>query len=177
MNHEVDNARMTSVAKKLVLTASLGLLLSLGLLRENYLHAQSAWPFAPPTTPMAQRNAMTLVINQVNLMQNAARTASSYTGGGGYGLLLQQFQSVRDQYNGFKSTLTPQQLSAGGNQLAELDDGLNIIQEAFNDYQTALANGQSQRTAFANLRQVLSEAMNVWVQEFRKDCRDLRVGW
>ena len=64
----------------------------------------------------------------------------------GYGLLVQQFQAVRDQYAGFKSTLNPQQLSSGANQMAELDAGLDIIQEAFTDYQTAVANGQSDYT-------------------------------
>jgi hypothetical protein len=120
---------------------------------------------------------MNLVINQVNWFRNSTRTASSYTGGGGYGLLVQQFQAVRDQYAGFKSTLTPQQLSSSANQVAELDAGLDIIQQAFNDYQTAVANGQSSATAFANMTQVLNEAMGVWVQEFKQDCRQMRVGW
>jgi hypothetical protein len=92
-------------------------------------------------------------------------------------MLMQQFQVVRDQYGSFKSTLNPQQLNVGANQLAELDAGLGIIAEAFTDYQTALANGQSDITAFNNLRQVLNEAMGVWVQEFKRTCNQLRVGW
>ena len=94
---------------------------------------------------MAQRNALNLLLNQVSWFQNATRTASSYTGGG-YGMLVQQFQAVRAQYSGLKSTLNPQQLASGANQLAELDAGLDIIQEAFTDYQTAVANGQSSTT-------------------------------
>ena len=90
---------------------------------------------------------------------------------------MQQFQAVRDQYAGFKSTLNPQQLNSGANQVAELDSGLDIIQEAFADYQNAVVNGQSDSSAFANMRQVLNEAMGVWVQEFKQDCRQLRVGW
>jgi hypothetical protein len=168
---------MKSFTKKLALPASLGLIVCLALLWANLVYAQAPWPFAPPTTPMAQRNAMNLVVNQVGWFQNATRTASSYTGGGGYGLLVQQFQAVRDQYAGFKSTLNPQQLSNGANLIAELDSGLDIIQEAFADYQAAIANGQSDSTAFANMRQVLNEAMGVWVQEFKQDCRQLRVGW
>jgi hypothetical protein len=92
-------------------------------------------------------------------------------------MLVQQFQAVCDQYAAFKTTLTPLQLNNGANQLAELDAGLNIIAEAFNDYQTALANGQSDITAYSNLRQVLNEAMGVWVQEFKRTCNQLRVGW
>jgi hypothetical protein len=168
---------MKTIIKKTVLPAALGLLVSLTLLWANLVYAQAPWPFAAPTTPMAQRNAMNLVVNQVSWFQNATRTASSYTGGGGYGLLVQQFQAVRDQYSGFKSTLNPQQLNSGANQVAELDSGLAIIQEAFADYQNAVANGQSDSSAFNNMKQVLNEAMGVWVQEFKQDCRQLRVGW
>jgi len=167
---------MKCSAKKLALPAALGLWVSLAVLLANMVSAQAQWPFAPPTTPMAQRNAMNLVINQVNWFQNATRTASSVAGGG-YGVLVQQFQAVRDQYAGFKSTLTPQQLTSGANQVAELDAGLDIIQEAFGDYQAAVANGQSSASAFRNLCQVLNEAIGVWVQEFKQDCRQLRVGW
>jgi hypothetical protein len=92
-------------------------------------------------------------------------------------MLLQQFQAVRDRYSALKGTLNPQQLSSGANQLAELDSGLDIIQEAFTDYQTAVANGQSSSSAFANLSRVLNEALRVWTQELKQDCRQLRVGW
>jgi hypothetical protein len=68
-------------------------------------------------------------------------------------------------------------LTSGANQLAELDAGLDIIQEAFTDYQTAVANGQSSNTASANLRQVLNKAIRVWTQELKRDRRQLRVGW
>ena len=167
---------MKSITKKLALPAALGLLVSLALLYATLAPAQTQWPFAPPTTPMAQRNAMNLVVNQVNWFQSATRTASSYTGGG-YGQLMQQFQAVRDQWAGFKSTLTPQQLTSGANQVAEFDSGLDIIQEAFGDYEAAVANGQSNASAFSNMCQVLYEAMGVWGQEFKQDCRQLRVGW
>jgi hypothetical protein len=167
---------MKSFTKHLALPAVLGLLVCLAALCANLVSAQAPWPFAAPTTPMAQRNAMNLVVNQVSWFQNATRTASSYAGGG-YGLLVQQFQAVRDQYSGFKSTLNPQQLNSGANQVAELDSGLDIIQEAFADYQNAVANGQSDSSAFSNMSQVLNEAMGVWVQEFKQDCRQLRVGW
>jgi hypothetical protein len=167
---------MKPITKKLALPAGLGLLVSLGALCANLVCAQAPWPFAPPTTPMAQRNAMNLVLNQINWFQNATRSASSLYNNG-YGLLTQQFQAVRDQYAGFKSTLNPQQLSSGANRLAELDAGLDIIQEAFTDYQTGVANGQSTYTALANMRRVLNKAIGVWAQEFKQDCRQLQVGW
>jgi hypothetical protein len=68
-------------------------------------------------------------------------------------------------------------LNSGANQLAELDSGLDIIQEAFTDYQTAVSNGQSNSTAFANMCRVLNQGMGVWAQELKRDCRQLRVGW
>jgi hypothetical protein len=158
------------------LSRGLGLLVSVAVLAVSAVYAQDQSPFAPPTTPMAQRNGLNLLLNHVNWFQNATRTASSYSGGG-YGLLVQEFQVVRGQYSGLKSTLTSQQWESGASQLAELDAGLDIIQEAFTDYQTAVVNGQSSTTASANLRQVLSEAMRVWTQELKQDCRQLRVGW
>jgi hypothetical protein len=167
---------MKFISSKLALPAGLGLLVSLAVLWASVVYAQAQWGVAPTTTPAAQRNALNLVVNQVGWFQNATRTASAY-GGNGYGQLVQQFQAVRDQYNGFKSTLNPQQLNDGANQLAELDSGLDIIQEAFTDYQNAVANGQSDSSAFSNMAKVLNEAMGVWVQEFKQDCRQLRVGW
>jgi hypothetical protein len=167
---------MKLITKKLAMPAGLGLLVGLAAFSAGPLGVQAQWPGAPQTNPMAQRNAMNLVLNQIKWFQNTTRTSGSYVGGG-YGMLVQQFQAVCDQYAAFKTTLTPLQLNTGANQLAELDAGLNIIQEAFTDYQTALANGQSDITAYNNLRQVLNQAMNVWAQEFRRTCGQLRVGW
>ena len=167
---------MKYISSKLAPPVGLGLLAGLVVLWASVVHAQAQLPFAPTTTPMAQRNALNLVVNQVSWFQNATRTASAYNGSG-YGMLVQQFQAVRDQYNGLKSTLNPRQLNDGANQLAELDSGLDIIQEAFADYQTAVANGQSGFSAFANMARVLNEAMGVWVRELKQDCSQLRVGW
>jgi hypothetical protein len=166
---------MKFISSQLTLPRVLGLLVSLAVLWASVVYAQVQLPFAPPTNPMAQRNAIDLVINQVNWFQNATRTASNYTGGG-YGLLVQQFQAVRDQYNRFKSTLTPEQLASSANQLAKLDAGLDIIQQAFTGYQTAVANGHSSNTASANLRQMLNKAIRVWTQELKQDRRQLRIG-
>ena len=166
---------MKYISCKFAPLRGLGLLVSLAVFWASMVYTQAQLPFAPPTTPMAQRNAMNLVLNQVNWFQNAARISSSYPGGG-YGLLVQQFQAVRDQYNGFKSTLTPQQLASSTNQLAELDAGLDIIQQAFTDYQTAVANGQPSNTVSANLRQVLNKAIQVWTHKLKQDRRQLRVG-
>ena len=166
---------MKFISSKLALPRGLGLLVSLAVLWASVVYTQAQLPFAPPTSPMVQRNALNLLLNQVNWFQNAARSASSYPDGG-YGLLAHQFQAVRDQYNGFKGTLPPQQLASSANQLAELDAGLDIIQQAFTDYQTAVANGQSSNTASANLRQVLNKAIQVWTHKLKQGRRQLRVG-
>ena len=167
---------MNPISTRLPLPLRLGLLAAIALLCASAIYTQAQWPITPATTPMAQRNAYNLVNNQVSWFQNATRTASSYQGSG-YGVLLQQFQNVSGQYAALKNSLNPQQLNAGGNQLAELDSGLNIIQEAFADYQTAVANGQSASTAFSNMAQVLNQAMAVWVREFKQVCRQLQVAW
>ena len=166
---------MKFISSKLALPRGLGLLVSLAVLWASVVYTQAQLPFAPPTSPMVQRNALNLLLNQVNWFQNAARSASSYPDGG-YGLLVHQFQAVRDHYNRFKSTLTPQQLASSTNQLAELDAGLDIIQKAFTNYQTAVANGQSSNTASANLRQALNKAIQVWTHKLKQHRRQLRVG-
>jgi len=167
---------MKTTIKKLTQTWRLVPVAGLVALFAGLVGIQAQWPSVPPTNRMAQRNAMNLVLNQITWFQTTTRTGGSYVGGG-YGNLLQQFQAVGDQWAGFKATLTPQQLNIGGNQVAELDAGLDIIAEAFTDYQTAVANGQSDITAFNHLRQVLNQAMAVWGQRFNQTCRQLRVGW
>src|ERR1039458_4734251 len=117
---------MKLISSKLTLPRGLGLLVILAALWASVVCTQAQLPFAPPTNPLAQHNALNLLLNQVNWFQNAARSASSNPGGA-YGLLVHQFQAVRDQYNGLKSSLTSQQLASSANQLAELDAGLDII--------------------------------------------------
>ena len=140
------------------------------------LPAGAQWPFAPPTTPSAQRSALNSVRAQINWLQNATRTAPSY-GGQGYGNLVQTFQAVRDAYGALKQTLTPQQSAYGANELAELDAGLDIIQEAFENYGEDLDGGQSATTALNNLCRILRQSSDLWLQELNKACSRLRVGW
>ena len=158
--------------KRIALLTGPGFLACLLTISALQVYAQP-WPYVPATNPMAQNNAMNLVLNQVRMCQNATR-AGSYQNG--YGLLSQQFQEVRNQYAGFKGTLTPWQSGYGGNRLADLDAGLDIIQEAFGYYQTAVANGQPASHAFNNLKQVLNRALGVWGQEFKQVCSQVRVG-
>jgi hypothetical protein len=156
-------------------------LTALAVLSAGLLYAQVPWgnPIpgaATPTTPMAQRNAKAIVQNQVNWFQNSTRTASSY-GDGGYGQVWQQFQTMQGAFIAFKNTLNEWQLSQGANELAELDAGLGILEEAFSNYTQDVNDGQSSTSAFNNMCQVLRQASGVWLQEFNNVCNRLRVGW
>ena len=167
---------MKRKAQKLIAVAGLASLVVLALLSPRLLRAQPPWGFAPPNSPMAQRNALNVVQAQVNWLQNACRIASGYATGS-YGNVWQQFTMLCAAYNSFKATLTEQQLAAGANELAELDAGLGILQEAFTDYQQQVAAGQSSSSALRRMCQDLDEAAGVWWNELNNDSQQLGVGW
>jgi hypothetical protein len=173
---------MKLIERKYFVVAGLaGLVVVLAII-PRVLRAQPQWPFAPPpgmptpTTPDAQRNALSNLRTQVGWLQNATRTAPNYNSGG-VGLLWQQFQVVRASYQTFTTTLNPQQQAYGANDLAELSAGLDILQESFTNYQNDVASGRSPDAALSELCQVLRQAAGVWLQELNKDCGQLRVGW
>ena len=129
-----------------------------------------------PTDANTQRNAMANVRNAVGWLQNATRTASNYRTGGD-GMVWQQFQGLRNAFNGLTMTLNPQQAATGANEMAELSAGLDIMQEAFSNYQEDVAAGRPASLALSDMCQVLRQAAGVWLQEFNKDCARLRVGF
>ena len=151
-------------------------LLPLLIVALSLLSVSGQWPFATPTTPQAQRNALSAVRSQVGWVQNATRSASTY-GAQGYGSLAQQFDGLRQAWAGLKSPLNPNQLAYGANALAELDAGLDIIQEAFADYQADIAGGQNYAPALSNLCRVLREGSGLWLQQLNKVSGQLRIGW
>jgi len=128
------------------------------------------------SSPGAQRSAMGAVRSQVGALQNATQTAPDYVTGA-YGLVYQQFQSLRGAFNGLTFTLNPQQAANGANEIAELSGGLDIIQEAFGNYQNDVASGRSPSAALLDMCQVLGQAAGVWLQEFNQDCSQMRLGW
>ena len=75
-----------------------------------------------------------------------------------------------------KQTLNPQQRAYGANAFAELDAGLDILQEAFTNFQNDVGAGRNPRSAFRDMCQVLRQASQVWAQQLNKDCSSLRVG-
>jgi hypothetical protein len=139
------------------------------------------WPYgAPPpiqvpTTPSARRGALNSVRSQARWLQNATRTVSDNNGGAG--LVWQQFQYLRGTYSSLTMTLTQQQQASGANELAELSAGLDILQEAFTNYQNDVASGRPSAIALNDLCEVLRQATAVWLQELNQDCARLRVGW
>ena len=139
------------------------------------VRAQAPWGLAAPTTPNAQRNALNVVKSQVDWLQNAIRTAPNYRQGG-YGVLRQAFDGLRGAYFAFKPTLTQKQLYYGANDLAELDAGLDIIQEAFGNFQEDINDGRDGASALHSLCQVLGQATGVWWQELKQDSARLGVG-
>jgi hypothetical protein len=134
------------------------------------------WAFNPDTTPHAQRNALNSVRSQVGWLQNSTRTASNF-GDQGYGNVWRNFQEVRLSFGALMQTLTPQQSAYGANDLAELNAGLDIIQEAFTNYQQDIAAGESVSTALANMCRVLRQASTLWLQQLNKTSSRLKIGW
>jgi len=171
---------MKTATHKFTLSVAVALLVVLCPISPQPILAQ--YPFAPflgtagPTSPDAQRNAMSSVEAQVAWLQNATRTASAYNTGA-VDLVWSQFQALCNSYNAFTTTLNPQQAAYGANELAELSSGLNILQEAFTNYQDDLASGRAAGLALRDMCQVLNQAAGIWLQEFKQDCARLRVGW
>ena len=167
---------MKRLSRKMLLTGLVVTLVPLFFVWPRALRAQIPWGVPTPTTPSAQRNALNMLRSQVTWFQNTTVTAPNYLGDS-YGMVWQQFQSLRGAYNAFKATLNQRQWNFGGNELAELDAGLDIIQEAFGDYQEDVAAGQSSSSAFNRMCQDLNEAAGVWLQELNKDTARMHVGW
>jgi len=169
------------MAKGFTVLERVGILIALAILSAFPIRAQMPWGYPSPaieaTTPAdAQRNALTALQTQVRAFQNTARTSSGLVNDG-YSRVWQQFQGVRSIYGTFKSTLTPQQVNYGANELADLDAGLDIIQEAFTEYQRDVASGRSSLTALRDMCRVLDQAMAVWLQQLNTNSSRLRVGW
>ncbi len=139
-----------------------------------------AWVSSPlpmpfSTTPEAQRAAMNNVRSRVDSLKDAALRANRYAAGAEVPVW-QAYRAVYAEFLGFTRTLTPQQASAGANELAELTEGLNIIGEAFANLRDDLASGRPSAQALADLCYIVRKATDVWVAQFNKDCTWLRVG-
>jgi hypothetical protein len=146
--------------------------------------AAALWPvsalaqwafFDTPTTSTAQRNALHSVQSQVGWLQNSTRTAQQ--GEQGYGNVWRSFQDLRLGFFALTQTLTPRQSMYGANDLAELNAGLDLIQEAFTNYEEDIAAGRPAGPALQNLCRVLHQGSVLWSRELNKTSSRLRIGW
>jgi hypothetical protein len=149
--------------------------LAIGLMTLLPEGVSAQWPIAQGTSAGAQRNALAELQSQARWLENATRTAPNL-GAQGCDNLRQQFQAFRNAYNSLKQSLTPRQLADGANALAELDAGLDILEEGFANYQEDVAAGRPVGPALQNLCQALREGSRLWLQECNKICAQLRVG-
>ncbi len=141
----------------------------------GFVRAQYVRP-AGMASPDDQRNALNAVRGQVGWLQNATRTAPGY-GPNAYEMVARQFRALRLTFNGLKSTLTPQQLMYGGNDLAELEAGLDILEEAFAIYQEEVGAGRAPMVTLRSMCDVLARGSVVWVKELEKVGSRMRIGW
>jgi hypothetical protein len=166
---------MKTTVRKWLLVSAVSLLAMVATLTPGQLRGQSPWPGGAPITPEGQRNALKGVQTQVKWLQNTTRTAPSFASGGVENVW-RSFQEVRLAYGALKATLTPGQLNYGANELAELDAGLDIIEEVFGGYQADVAGGRPPAAALRGMCQVLNQTIGLWLQELNKNCARMRVG-
>lgn len=139
------------------------------------LHVAAQWPLGVSTTPDAQRNALNAVQSQVKWLHNATRTAPNL-GAQAYGNIRQQFDGLRAAYRGLKNTLTPEQLAYGANDLAELDAGLDFLQDVFSNYEQDIADGRPLGPALNEMCQAARQGSDLWLQELKRKAARLRIG-
>ena len=122
----------------------------------------------------AQRSAVNSVRTQVSNLHNATQTARNF-GDNGVNVVAQQFQGLRNSYNGYLSTLSPSQYQKYGNEWAELRAGLDVLQQAFDVYTQDLTDGRTTATALSDLCRVMDEASRIWMAQFSKVALNAQV--
>jgi len=136
---------------------------------------------APAASPASgslsatQRQAQAAVYNQLRELYRATQNARNY-GDEGVQLVSQQFQLLRKSYQDFTATLTADQSAARANEWAELDAGLEILQQAFDNYRQDINAGRTTATALSDLVLVLEQGGRVWLQNFNAAVQSLAQG-
>jgi len=120
---------------------------------------------APATGAEAQRQAREAVHARLRELYAATQNARNY-GDDGVRLLWQQFQALRKSYENFTATLTTGQAADHANEWAELGAGLDILQQAFDNYRQDITAGRTTATALSDLCRVLEQGGHVWLQNF-----------
>jgi hypothetical protein len=139
--------------------------------------AQVPWllPPPPPPLPVSQRQVLNQLQQQLRWLDSSTRTATMFNTGADV-TLWNQYDALRVAYGALKNTLTPWQVDNGANELAELDAGLDIIGQAFGNFQDDLNGGRNATIAFRTLSQVLRDSTRLWGQEFNRMAMRLRIG-
>ncbi len=140
------------------------------------LPAQPEPPLSSANASVAQRNAINAVHAEANWLPNAARSAPRYATGNGYGLVFEHFQTFRSAFGAFTSSLSRQQVTAGADQLDDLDEGLGVFQDVFSRYEDDLASGQPAGKALRTLCDALRRGTGPWLREFNRVCNRLGAG-
>ncbi len=139
-------------------------------------------PFIPPpgqlgvTRLEAQRAALRGVFSAAHYLRNAARTGPRFNAGV-YEMLGNQYQLLCDQFAVLKSTLSPEQEARSGDKIADLDEGLDIIGQAFGPVEVQINAGQSSQYAVTRMCRVVDEAVGVWEQELARLAARLNLPW
>jgi hypothetical protein len=121
------------------------------------------WPY-----PYGPRMTLLPLQTQIDQFQRTCRLAPGYYTQGGYDMVWKQFQTLRSTYAAFKNSLSPPQVYEGGNDLADLDAGLDIIEKAFTRYQNTPAVIYPASASFDSLCNVLSRSVTVWSRELQE---------
>jgi hypothetical protein len=124
--------------------------------------------------PYGPRITLVPLQRQLDQFQRTCRMAPGYYTQGGYDMVWQQFQALRSTYAAFQEALSPNQAYEGGNDLADLDAGLDIIQKAFTRYQNNRAATYPASASFDSLCKVLSRSVTVWSLELQEVFNRLR---
>lgn len=91
-------------------------------------------------------------------------------------ILWHEFERICMSFERLESSLAPIQLDRGANDLADLNAGLDIIAEAFPNFQKDLDRGRPVPEAVRTLCQVLRDAMKLWGQQLSRVAHRLQIG-
>ena len=167
---------MSRFPRTLFALTGLTLFLALVTLSQGPIPARAQDDEMPQLPRDAQQGPLNQVRFEADALLKLTVTAQRYSDTA-YDTVGQQFERLRFAFGALARTLTPAQLDAGANDLAELDAGLGTIGQAFAAYQDDLAQGRALRAAVQDLCAMLRDGTRFWLGEFNRDCARLKIGW
>ena len=67
-------------------------------------------------------------------------------------------------------------MAFGANDLGEMDAGLDILQDAFCNYEQDIADGRLLGPALNKMCQAVRQGSDLWLQELKRKAARLRIG-